>query len=245
MDNESLLQCNWRESPLRLVLVLTTSSVVQTEFSTSSIIYEWKQLQVYKQLAIKWKTVKHTRKTTNIKEKLMLAKKIEVWRHKNLNLWNYGIRKKSTRGKNQPVNANWWGDICTVMPWWLQTNPSNASTGPWNFPNSILDLNCCSEEVKDQGYFQTMFPKTAKSYPVWVGHPFAPHIRHEARMRLSAPLPWASHSDSSSVASHNLSLVARRVWWEGRKSGKETTGKSCVKKLFFKSKILWDRISSI
>ena len=146
MANESLFvyyNVIRRESPLRLVLVLTTSSVVQTEFSTSSIIYEWKQLQVYKQLAIKWKTVKHTRKTTNIKEKLMLPKKIEVWRHKNLNLWNYGIQKKSTLGKNQPVNANWWGVIWTVVPWWLQTNPSNASTGPWNFPNSILDLNCC------------------------------------------------------------------------------------------------------
>ena len=92
-----------RESPLRLVLVLTTSSVVQTEFSARPIIYEWKQLQVYKKLAIKWKTVKHTRKTTNIKEKLILPKKIEVWRHKNLNLWNYGIRKKAPLAKISPL----------------------------------------------------------------------------------------------------------------------------------------------
>ena len=43
MANESLFiyyKVIRRESPLRLVLVLTTSSVVQAEFSTSSIIYE-------------------------------------------------------------------------------------------------------------------------------------------------------------------------------------------------------------
>ena len=43
MDNESLFvyyNVIRRESPLRLVLVLTTSSVVQTEFSARPIIYE-------------------------------------------------------------------------------------------------------------------------------------------------------------------------------------------------------------
>lgn len=42
---------------------------------------------------------------------------------------------------------------------------------PEIYPNSILYLNCCSWEVKDQGYFQTMVPKPAKSYPMWIGHP--------------------------------------------------------------------------
>ena len=42
MGNESLIvyYVIRRESPLRLVLVLTTSSVVQTEFSARPIIYE-------------------------------------------------------------------------------------------------------------------------------------------------------------------------------------------------------------
>lgn len=81
-----------------------------------------------------------------------------------------------------------------------------------------------------------MVPKTTKSYPLWIGHPFAPHIRHENKIRLPAPLPWSSDTDSSSVVSRNFCLVACGVWWEGKKYGKETTGKSCVKKLFFESK---------
>ena len=28
-----------------------------------------------------------------------------------------GFGKKNTLGKNQPVNANWWGVIRTVVPW--------------------------------------------------------------------------------------------------------------------------------
>lgn len=58
-----------------------------------------------------------------------IAHNREVWRHKNLILWNYRIGwhiQKEQDGKSPPlpVSTNWWGDLSTVMNWWLHSNPS-------------------------------------------------------------------------------------------------------------------------
>ena len=35
-------------------------------------------------------------------------------------------RRKHPLAKNLPLSANWWGDISTVMLWWLHINPSKT-----------------------------------------------------------------------------------------------------------------------
>ena len=81
-----------------------------------------------------------------------------MWRHRNSNIWNYGIGyhiqkntiKKSPFIENQSVSAKWWGDISIGLLWWLHTNPCKtiqAISRRINFESSEYNVAYISSPV--------------------------------------------------------------------------------------------------